>query len=436
MRLGYCHEFFRNLERLTSWWDDTSVSRNKAEPNDGAPPTSDTVQISEKTNTQDSVFYRTSEGHAMPFNCRTDLVNAFLKLVTYDFSCTGVSRQEPRLYIKGPLSSSLPNTTPTQKHSFFPSGCSFLYRLPSDRDSAKKGIVEGPIAAVSPRHTTAFPSCGMTKETLIDFSREILAALITAQHRAREGKAEERVGQDAWWATKPRWGGAPGGPIGREAELLEAKNGSSMMAEVNDNKGTASGSPIVEEGDLSVTCEKGSPSSSHRPDRFVHGSRPATSGATLSSSSLNPNKRARKSLAIYDAYRMVRPPSRQWDPKTRYAAIGRQRGVDYDDVFVISCVFHHISILRVRVPDRLLDILAGAMPDPGIQGRGILEVWRTRWYDFFIPEDRLEAMQAVWAVVAFAMRLAETEKISLDGKHEGEGGGPESNESKKAGSRR
>lgn len=446
VKLGYCHEFFRNLERLTSWWDDTSITKKEVDPNDGGPSAGSTENSTQKLDAGEWVFYRTSEGHAMPFQCRTDLVNAFLKLVTYDFSCTGMSRQEPRLYVKGPPSASSPDATRTQKHSFFPSGCSFLYRLPTDRDSAKKGILEGPVAAVSPRHTTTFPPNGITKETLIDFSREILAALITAQHRAREGKSEDRIGIDAWWATKPRWGGAPGGPIDREIELLEAKNGGPVISGDKDERLGASNSSIVEGEGSPSTPEKIFPSSGRRPDSFMVGGRPVISGATSSSSpstsplsgalasaSFNPNKRARKGLAIYDAYRMVRPPSRHWDPKTRYAAIGRQRGVDYDDIFVISCVFHHISILRVRVPDRLLDVLAGATPDPGIEGRGRLEIWRTRWYDFFIPQDRLEAMRAVWAVVAYAMRRIETEEMDVN--KEGEGG-PDGSNGKKDSPRR
>lgn len=100
---------------------------------------------------------------------------------------------------------------------------------------------------------------------------------------------------------------------------------------------------------------------------------------------------------------MVRPPAAAWDKKTKYAAIGRARNADYDDVFVISALFHHISIVRVRVPDRLLAVLDGE-PDDGLQSWGKLEVRRSKWFDLFKVEDRLAAMQLLWSMMAYLMR--------------------------------
>jgi hypothetical protein len=109
---------------------------------------------------------------------------------------------------------------------------------------------------------------------------------------------------------------------------------------------------------------------------------------------------------------MVRPPPPAWDKKTRYAAIGRRRGTDYDDVFVVSALFHHLSILRVRVPDRLLEVLDGAEDQPGSSDRswGRLEVWRSPWYDFFLVDQRLAAMQLVWGMMAYSMRKADDDE--------------------------
>jgi hypothetical protein len=110
-------------------------------------------------------------------------------------------------------------------------------------------------------------------------------------------------------------------------------------------------------------------------------------------------------MSIYDAYRMVRPPAFTWDKKARYEAVGRQKGADYDDVFVISSIFHHISILRVRVPDRLLEVLGGS-PEPDVTQRswGRVQGWRSQWFDLFDTEQRLAAMQMIWAVMAYQMR--------------------------------
>lgn len=392
VRLGYCHDFFRNLEALTSFWDDTSVTPD-AKDDEGDENTTRSC--------------RTSAGSSMPPPFRTQLLNSFLRLVTYDFNCNIMSRTEPRLYLK----SSVPPSSPDYRRSHFSSGCSFIYRMPLDRDSAKKGIIEGPIAAVSPRHTTAFPPVARDREAVIDLSREVVAALITAQHRAREGRAEARIGKGAWWTTRRRWGGGPGGPIGKEAEVLEEKEGPGAVV-VGDTDERPLKDGAVVEGD-------GSPASFPSTSSSARSSYPSAMGGSRSRLSRPvpppqggggghhknnpPAKRPRTGLAIYDAYRMVRPPARQWDPKTRHEAIGRQRGADYDDVFVISSLFHHMAVLRVRVPDRLLAVLDGAA-EGGKDGRGKLEVWRSRWFDFFNAQDRVEAMKAVWAVMAYAMR--------------------------------
>lgn len=444
VRLGYCHEFFRHLETFTGFWEDTSVTKPSAStdekpPVDGIGPS----DCGSATETDYTACYRTSAGSSMPTQYRTQLLVSFLKLVTYDFSCNVMGRQEPRLHMKSPAPTDSQKTpSPPQRHSYFSSGCNFIYRMPVDRESAKLGIIEGPIAAVSPRHMTAFPPVGREREPVIDLSRELIAALITAQHRAREGKQEVRVGKDAWWTTRRRWGGGCGGPIGREAELLESQDGTPAFIGDKDEPPTAKATLV--EGDPTKdmsspqTPSPSTPSSrrSYKTsfERVMSGSpTPGGSSPTQPPSA----KRARKSLAIYDAYRMVRPPSMHWDPKTRYAAIGRTKGADYDDVFVISCLFHHISILRVRVPDQLLVILDGAAPDPSAAVWGGLCVWRTRWYDFFVAPDRVEAMKAMWSIVAYAMRYkAESEgedktttnsakkSTAADGEGEGKKGSP------------
>lgn len=422
VRLGYCHDFFRNLEALTSFWDDTSIAHSKETSNGPSKTEGEHQEPAEKPAEDDlhAPFYRTSAGSAMPPPFRTNLLSSFVKLVTYDFNCNIMSKQEPRLYITSPSSSSSPSKP--RRTQFF-SGCTMIYRMPLDRDSAKRGIVEGPIAAVSPRHATAFPPLVREREAVVDLSKEIIAALITAQHRARQGKVENRIGKDAWWTTRRRWGGGSGGPIGKEVELLEAKevvgeeegSPSSPPTSVSSSRPHVSASRLSPLGSRSrynrpipPSLASSSSSSSPAPSRMQECA--SLSGSGGGTGTVPPSKRARTSLAIYDAYRMVRPPSLQWDPKTRHEAIGRQRGVDYDDVFVISSLFHHISVLRVRVPDRLLAVLDGNEEEEddkeGRSGsrRAHVEVYRTRWFDFFVAEDRLEAMKTIWAVMAYAMR--------------------------------
>ncbi len=118
---------------------------------------------------------------------------------------------------------------------------------------------------------------------------------------------------------------------------------------------------------------------------------------------------------MYDNYRMVRPPSAAWDPKARYSAIGRTSGTDYDDIFVVSCLFHHVSVLRVRVPDRLLAVLEGA-DDDDLTARtwGKLELRRSRWFDLFKIDERVAAMELVWSMMSYLMRGQGGSKEGVD----------------------
>ncbi|KAJ9134772.1 system b protein [Pleurostoma richardsiae] len=407
VRLGNSFEFFRNLEAFASFWDDTSVPKaaSTSTPSDspedekgvGRSSTSDDGSDSEKTAQEGPIFFRTGSGNQMPPEYRLNLITAFLKLVAYDFGCNvSAPRTEPRLYITAPSSTSAaPQPTPpgsSTRSSYFSSGCTFIFRTPTTREAARSGIVEGPLAAVSARHFTNFPqppddpsSTATDTDSLIDLARELVAGLITAQHRAREGKTEKRVGEDAWWATKPRWGGGAGGPIGREVDYKEGDD-------IGDKDEVRSKDDMQRQPPLPAP----SSSSSRGRDKG-----PAA-------------KKARKNLAIYDNYRMVRPPSASWDKKTRYTAVGRARGAEWDDIFVVSALFHHVSILRVRVPDRLLEVLDGAPDDGGRRSWGRVDVTRSRWFDFFKAEERIEAMQLVWSMMAYLMRKEPEEPVDAN----------------------
>lgn len=365
-RLGNAYEFYRCLESFTTFWPDTSKP-----PSEGAleVPQADESSPEEKEDDTCKVV-RTSSGTSMPNDYRQNLINAFIKLVAYDFGCnTQHARTEPRLHVKAPLPTAVAGRgddrtqPPSARSSYFVSGCTFIYRSPRTREAARQGLVDGPIAAVSARATTAFTE---ELDHTVDFARELVAALLTAQHRTREGRAESRPGEGEWWTTKPRWGGGTGGPIGREVDRDAVQ------------------------GDKDAK-----PPTSHAGDGSSSSSKPSGMPAA---------KRPRKQMSIYDNYRMVRPPSASWDPKTRYEAIGKVRGSSHDDIFVVSSLFHHISILRVKVPERLLEVMEGATDEGASRSWGELEVRRSKWYDLFVVEERLEAMKMVWGMMQWVMR--------------------------------
>ncbi|OLN94194.1 hypothetical protein CCHL11_02864 [Colletotrichum chlorophyti] len=358
-RLGNSYEFFRCLEAFTTYWDDTSTPPKAVEEVNGENDVhADKAERDNPQTPETPRVIRTSAGSSMPGEYRQNLLTAFLKLVAYDFGCNvSAPRTEPRLHIVAAPSPPQPSKRQGEplppRSSYFASGCTFIFRTPRTRDAARQGIIEGPLAAVSARATTSFEK---ENDQAIDLARELVAALVTAQHRAREGKTEKRFGEGMWWTSKPRWGGAPGGPIGREIER-DAIQGD------KDNANSETGQPA--------------------------------------------SKRPRKNMSIYDNYRMVRPPSASWDRKTRYEAIGKVKGASYDDIFVISSLFHHISVLRVRVPQRLLEVLDGADEDDVLRGWGQVDVRRSPWYDFFVLEERLDAMKLIWSLMAWLMRKPE-----------------------------
>ncbi|WYZ34338.1 hypothetical protein EsH8_I_000614 [Colletotrichum jinshuiense] len=355
-RLGNSYEFFRCLEAFTTYWDDTSKPPKSLEEPEGDKVADTDKSEQDGPRTLENLrVNRTSAGSSMPGEYRQSLLSAFLKLVAYDFGCNvSAPRTEPRLHITAASSPAQPSNRQVEplppRTSYFASGCTFIFRTPKTREAARQGVIEGPLAAVSARASTSFEN---ENDHAIDLARELIAALVTAQHRDREGKTEKRFGEGAWWTTKPRWGGGSGGPIGREVER-DAIQGD------KDNADSETGQPA--------------------------------------------SKRPRKNMSIYDSYRMVRPPSASWDRKTRYEAIGKVKGAGYDDIYVISSLFHHVSILRVRVPERLLEVLEGAGDDDGQRSWGLVEVRRSPWYDFFVLEERLDATKLVWTLMAWLMR--------------------------------
>ncbi|TLD33623.1 hypothetical protein PspLS_01240 [Pyricularia sp. CBS 133598] len=480
-RLGNSYEFFRNLEVVSTYWDDTSAVLAGKVLNPTATATATGEAAGQGTTpaggngqakaTEEVIFFRTGSGAQMPPEYRINVTNSFLKLVAYDFGCSVTGpRTEPRLYLNSPsmlaptpdtnndpkstsvqdvaaLSQSVPLSGPS---SYFSSDCTFIFRTPRTREAARQGLCEGPVAAVSARHTTTFPPSDSTHSTLpihpdsvVDLAREIVAALVTAQHRAREGRVERRIGKDSWWATKKRWGGGTGGPIGREVELSSATSTSTGSVEGGDRRSTGGSkersrpaASLVEPTKSSVAGEEparlGSDINSETgPNRKIGGpvvraSSPSSSPSPSASGrkSIYPTphltprvrtKSRRTTLAIYDSYRMVRPPAAAWDPKTRYSPIGRIPGANFDDIFVVSALFHHISFLRVRVPTRLLEVLDGA-PDnmdkdstggDKAHSWGGLNVYRTQWYDLFLADDRVAAMKVVWSMMAYLMRATD-----------------------------
>ncbi|XXH01101.1 hypothetical protein Hte_007452 [Hypoxylon texense] len=454
-RLGGSYEFFKQMEMMAAYWDDTSLpplSTENEEPPPLPPRPTDAsseksgqvgaatapesnarseTDSSTKPKQPERVTYRTHPGYQMPPEYRHNFITAFVKLVAYDFACNVVApRVEPRLQLLSAPCKASSKSPPSQMASYFPSGCVFLCKLPTTREDGRAGLAFGPVAAVSARNTTNFNTA---TESNVDFGRELVAALITAQHRAREGKPETRFGEGKWWATEKRWGGGEGGPIGREVDgdpVVGDKDAAAAPGSKEDGPASSSSSSTSSAASRSSSSSTSTSSSASKPSSSSSSSvqpppavKQAQQQQQMAMRGQPASKKPRKTMSIYDMYRMVRLPASTWDRKTRYQAVGRARGAGYDDVFVLSSLFHHLCVLRVRVPDRLLEVLGGAAPDDddgndneedgeggqrkkkkGERSWGKLEMWRSRWFDLFVVDERLEAMRLLWGVMGWIMR--------------------------------
>jgi hypothetical protein len=242
-------------------------------------------------------------------------------------------------------------------------------------------------------------------DELLDLSREVIACLVTAQQRTRESKEETKIDKDDprnWWCVKPRWGGGTGGPIGKEESREPAGVSDeplSLDGSVGENVSGLLGGPEVGGMGSSPALE------ARRGLGGVPGKRRTTTAG------------GRKTMSIYDNYRMVRPPSSTWDRKARYQAIGRERGKEWDDVFVVSAMNHHVSVARFRVPLQLVRVLDGDEEELRVvdgQRQGLV-MWKSRWYDMFLVEDRIEAMCSIWGMMGWLMRKVDEHKVDARG---------------------
>jgi hypothetical protein len=399
VRLGNAYEFFKNLELFSGYWVDTSLP-----PKPEATEEEKEKEAKNPTPPHLQTHQRTGNGAQLPPEYRQHLLTAFIKLVAYDFGCNvSFSRVEPRLHLTPLPTSNFPS-------SYFNSSTQFIYRTPRDRASARTGVVEGPLAAVSCRTTTVFAT--ETDERL-DLAREVIAVLLTAQQRAREGKEETRFGEGKWWTTVPRWGGGPGGAIGRESdktpptdESISAKMtlGEKLdpaVAAATTVMSNAAGQMMKVPEQLGISDVK----------RAIGGINPSVSGPS-------PSKKSKRggtkegNMAIYENYRKMLPPSSNWDRKTRYEAIGKIKGAGYDDIFLVSALNHHVSIVRVRVPERLLKVLGGDVVDENGREWGRVMAWRSRWFDLFLISDRIEGIGLIWGMMAWLMRAVDEPSAS------------------------
>jgi hypothetical protein len=206
-RLLYMRRFWMSLDNMAQYWDTSADEYYLVKaPRDSSKPGYDMF-------TKDVERYRgrrISSGSEMPDRYRVDTVNAFVQGVTAAFNCRVSSphvadkRFAPTMQINN-LEQPVRLT-------------SVVMRLPAEREKARANIMEGPVMGVLERNTTDFSSTlsGYSvseRKSEHDLLREIAAMLLLAQQRAREHKGPVTQPEEAWYSTKPRWGGGSGSKL-------------------------------------------------------------------------------------------------------------------------------------------------------------------------------------------------------------------------------
>ncbi|KAK5124356.1 hypothetical protein LTR85_001573 [Meristemomyces frigidus] len=342
------------------WSDNSALAHNyESNPRDESTDTSDRKLLSPSVTPEprSQPRYkgrRTHTGREMPDQFRADTIRAFVEGTVWPFQCSvAPPRAMPTVHF-GKLSLPVRQTAA-------------VYRLPKDRARARQGRLEGPMVAMQARADTDFDAEGAQlseAKSRLDLMRELGGLLQIAQERRREGRTELKPGEGKWWTTKARWGGGPGGEVENDtgnSDIVQAAE--DLLSGIKEAKGKR-------EKDGSKTRKKKSP-------------------ALL--------------------WKELKCGSSRWDPKTDFAAIGKDPASVYDEVFMVSSLNHHIAILKLTVHAAYVDCLvSGVLPEP----TPIEADWckpklqRSQWFDLFDKEQRVEAFRGLWGVVAYLTREA------------------------------
>jgi hypothetical protein len=424
VRLTHTRKFWSGLEKMSQYWD-CSRDNYYEVPNTGEENSPDTEMSDPNTfQSQDPTpilpgerktkhvykGFRISNGAAMPPSHREETISALLEMVVWPFNCqVRTPSLPPRLSVKSLC---------------FPVRQSCIVgRVPKERDLARKGVLEGPVLGACCRPETSFHvsndesgenrAKGEEWREVLDLSREVAVLLLLAQERAREMQKEVKPGEEKWWTSKPRWGGGPGGPIENDTpavlsdtHLRDEKKPSSKALEMS-----ASNEAAID--DFPTPEEQETPAPRRPPFPQVLTSKRKASGdlpLPCDDAAGLQHKRGSK-LSLAEKWKTLKPGPGVWDKRMRYRRIGQSaphiptddKGRVYDQIFMLSSINHHVAILCMSVSDQYLKWLAGDSPEGGVLEEK-LDVKRTRWFDLFSEDDRVELVQGLWKIMAWLMR--------------------------------
>ncbi|KAK4691417.1 hypothetical protein P7C71_g5578, partial [Lecanoromycetidae sp. Uapishka_2] len=387
VRIAYFRKFWDGLLSMASFWDSSAdhyFSENLEDPphNSGVGKKSavdiddlrfeaqNADQVKPTVNTERSPSTETrytgrriGTGSEMPEAFRNDTIFAFVDTIGGAFRCKlDVAQfQHQKLNMQG-MTIGLPMA-------------GSVYRIPKDQYNARKGVKEGPLFGVFPRGQITFrgprDSLGEGKAEIHDLLWEVALILMLAQKRGREGRSEETPGAGMWWANARRWGGKAGGGLGfsdddkiEDSTLGEEQQAGQVSEDITDN--TVGGAVFYgnqqptnsSEDDIvdGLTLDRQS-----QPENVAHDREAAAPRIH------HPRPKTRRKAGSWPD---VQPPSSsKWEKNIKFCRIERNEG-----------------------------------GDPTFPEWYSLRVQRSKWYDLFNTDDRLQVMRAIWAIMGYLMR--------------------------------
>jgi hypothetical protein len=210
-RLANMRKFWMALNEMAQYWDTSADNYYITKvPTDPDKPGHEMF-------TKDVKRYkgrRTGNGSEMPDKYRADTVNAFVEGITAAFKC----RVNPPFVSKERFAPMLQIKIMEQPVRL----TSVVMRLPPALNQPG-AFLEGPVMGVLEKNTIDFCSAPSRsnpqgikiseRKSEHDLLREVAAMLMIAQQRAHENQEPATQTEEAWYSTKPRWGGGPGSKL-------------------------------------------------------------------------------------------------------------------------------------------------------------------------------------------------------------------------------
>jgi len=431
------------------------TSGTDVEMTDAGPTTSPT-NASASTKTKEVYKgYRFGNGEQLNPGTRVAMVKNLLKMVTHKFQCRDhepIPAPREKLIIRGVKVQSV------QYHFA-------IARIPKDSKLARGRMVEGPLMAAHCREEVRFTQNprlasaesllgGSTMEETsqitpkpagpkrpqsgpafvgerFDLFRDIGCMLVLAAQRAREGKSKESYsGADKWWVTEKRFGGGPlkWGQLASEVyededpswspeeqKLQEEKK----RREAEEKERLKNGTEPLKPSQISIDdlMANNAPSIPNSPGEPLAGPRKKK----LRSLDRPPGKDeevrdGRKLMYVppfkkkwYQDWQKLKPNTPMWDDKIIYKHIGKRDTSEFDDVYMISSVNHHVALVRMTVHPEYLDWVetgANVSAEEGEDGlrKDVLYVQRSIWYDMLDVQARREFLVVLWRLMCWLNR--------------------------------